>query len=177
MDWLLSWLQTQLTFGQACRFILTCLVFDVVWCFVLAGLFHFLKIKISKRTAHFRRSEILRWSFPFRLFRAVTIEEVLFRFFPLTVALSVWGATWPTVMIAFLSSIIFGWIHGNIYNVLIQGVGGLIFCFIFLKCGGFSHHHVQALFFSIAAHYLFNSLIALIVVLTESSHREQNENL
>lgn len=177
MDWLLGWLQTQLTLGQACYFVLICLVFDVVWCFVLASIFHFLKIKISKRTARFKRSAILRWSFPFRLFRAVAIEEILFRFFPLTVAIQIWGATWPTVMIAFFSSILFGWIHGNIYNVLIQGVGGLIFCFIFLKCGGFDHRLVQALFFSIAAHYLFNSLIALIVVLTESSPQKQNEAL
>lgn len=33
-----------------------------------------------------------------------------------------------------LSSIIFGWVHGNIFNVLLQGVSGVIFYIIYLRC-------------------------------------------
>lgn len=36
--------------------------------------------------------------------------------------------------VVFFSSIIFGWAHGNIFNVLIQGVSGVIFYVIYLRC-------------------------------------------
>ena len=31
-------------------------------------------------------------------------------------------------------SIIFGWVHGNVFNVLLQGVSGIIFFIIYLRC-------------------------------------------
>lgn len=33
-----------------------------------------------------------------------------------------------------LLSIIFGWVHGNVFNVLIQGVSGVVFYIIYLRC-------------------------------------------
>ena len=33
-----------------------------------------------------------------------------------------------------ISSIIFGWVHGNVFNVLLQGVSGMIFYIIYLRC-------------------------------------------
>lgn len=33
-----------------------------------------------------------------------------------------------------LLSVIFGWVHGNVFNVLIQGVSGVIFYIIYLRC-------------------------------------------
>ena len=33
-----------------------------------------------------------------------------------------------------LSSIIFGWVHGNVFNILLQGVSGVIFYVIYLRC-------------------------------------------
>ena len=33
-----------------------------------------------------------------------------------------------------ISSIIFGWVHGNMFNVLLQGVSGMIFYIIYLRC-------------------------------------------
>ena len=36
--------------------------------------------------------------------------------------------------VTLLSSLIFGWVHGNFFNVLIQGVSGVIFFIIYLRC-------------------------------------------
>ena len=33
-----------------------------------------------------------------------------------------------------LLSVIFGWVHGNVFNVLIQGVSGVVFYIIYLRC-------------------------------------------
>lgn len=33
-----------------------------------------------------------------------------------------------------ISSIVFGWVHGNVFNVLLQGVSGIIFYIIYLRC-------------------------------------------
>lgn len=40
------------------------------------------------------------------------------------------------ILIVLISSIFFGLAHGNIYNILIQGIGGVIFFLVFIKYSG-----------------------------------------
>ena len=77
-------------------------------------------------------------------------EEVLFRWGPMVVLVfsltSFYRAGRLTkeqffnveryclLVLVSLSSIVFGWVHGNIFNVLLQGVSGVIFYIIYLRC-------------------------------------------
>lgn len=90
------------------------------------------------------------WYYPFTILLEAMREELLFRLLPLA------GAVWGTYLIvkyafkmdpevAVLSvgiavaipmSAYFGYTHGDWRNIFIQGFGGLVFSFIFLKYGG-----------------------------------------
>lgn len=72
---------------------------------------------------------------------APTVEEMLFRDWPLTrvQAVSILDPAKTLinsrhlVSTVFFSSIIFGLLHGSVFNLFIQGIGGLVLCWLFLK--------------------------------------------
>lgn len=59
-------------------------------------------------------------------------EELVFRHFPMQVvkASGKDSLYWPVIL---LSSVIFGWLHGGPFNLLIQGVFGVILCILYVK--------------------------------------------
>jgi len=92
------------------------------------------------------------------------LEEVAFR---LPLAILVWAA-WPLIgIIAFagFASVVFGAIHGSLWHVLFQGVGGFMFSLLFLKCGGLQKRWVKALACAFTAHFLYNATILVLVTM------------
>ena len=86
-------------------------------------------------------------------------EEALFRTIPLGLAAWLWGTSKkiPVFMVLLLSSVGFGWWHGDPRNILAaQGMAGLILGMLFLKCGGFQQRWLKATLWSTFAHYLVN---------------------
>jgi len=96
--------------------------------------------------------------FPFILFFGAFCEEFVFRF-PLC-ALVEEGAPLSIILLhAFFASIIFGALHGSVYNITIQGVAGFLYCLLLLKCGGLQHNPIKALVCVVTAHFLFNGIL------------------
>ena len=60
-------------------------------------------------------------------------EETLFRHIPITIG----KKYFPKVLVEIIigSSIIFGWIHGDVTNIIVQGFIGLTLCFVYIKLG------------------------------------------
>ena len=60
-------------------------------------------------------------------------EETLFRHIPITIG----KKYFPKVLVEIIigSSIIFGWIHGDVTNIVVQGFLGLTMCFVYLRLG------------------------------------------
>jgi len=90
----------------------------------------------------------------------VLTEEIVFRFLPLS--LTVWvtqGNHIAITIVVIISSFLFGWLHGGLFNVPIQGVGGVILSAVFLWCGGEENRPFSALFASTAVHWLYNATI------------------
>ena len=93
------------------------------------------KQEISKDTSDFKdmktKPTVYIWG---RVFAAATIEEFLFRFLPLTL---LWVMKVRNNLIVgttiLVSSVIFGYLHGNYLNIFLQGVGGMIYGIIFWK--------------------------------------------
>ena len=79
---------------------------------------------------------------------APIVEEVIFRMGPLMIVRNM-----PKNIITgtiILSSFVFGLMHGSFYNVLIQGVMGLILCKLYLADGYWS---------CVILHFIWNFLI------------------
>ncbi len=93
---------------------------------------------------------------------AVAIEELIFRVVPLLISVRFWGFGLPTFACLIGSSIVFGWMHGDIRNVFIQGAGGLFFGMFFLKLSYGGKRPVQAAAFVIALHFAFDMFIIIL---------------
>jgi len=101
---------------------------------------------------------MLKFIIPLAIF-----EEFLFRFFPLAAANEIFRRNiYAVSIVAIVASARFGYLHGGWICVPIQGVGGLIFCLIFLKCGGYNRRYLKGLVSSSTAHILYNYSVVLI---------------
>lgn len=102
---------------------------------------------------------ILSWNFLATLILAVFVEEVIFRVAPLTLATLLCKSPQTVLLVAGASSVIFGLVHGSWHHIFIQGVAGILFSCVFLKCGGFSKKYVKATAASVATHFLVNGIL------------------
>ncbi len=70
----------------------------------------------------------------------------------------------PTLSILLLTSVIFGYLHGGIINVFLQGVGGLAYGILFLKfCQG-GKRILEASALVIILHFLYDFIIFALFV-------------
>jgi len=98
-----------------------------------------------------------------RMVSYALIEETLCRFIPLFIAFAT-KKKYVILATVILSSITFGWVHGSWANIPVQGVAGLIFCCVFLKCSSFGRNLGKGLLCSTAVHAGFNLILVAILV-------------
>ena len=101
-------------------------------------------------------------------------EEVVFRLIPLTLVASVLrhavsNDNIPTrLTILVIVSLIFGYIHGGYDHLLVQGVSGLTFGIVYMKCGGSNYksnvHIFRGLLCSTLVHYSVNYIFSIMTV-------------
>jgi hypothetical protein len=95
------------------------------------------------------------------LWPAVGVEELIFRA-PLALPVAFGVERLVAPMMAILS-VLFGFAHGaSLAHVVIQGGGGLILSFVFLRCGGLHHHAIRGWVCATAAHGLYDSALWLV---------------
>jgi membrane protease YdiL (CAAX protease family) len=82
-------------------------------------------------------------------------EEVVFRWAPITIAKGMnEKLLWPVIII---SSAIFGWGHGEgPYSLLIQGMGGIMLSFLYIK-------NNYSLWSSIVLHSMWNTFVIFLI--------------
>jgi membrane protease YdiL (CAAX protease family) len=80
-------------------------------------------------------------------------EELAFRYAPLELSKKFEGTLLPVVAI---SSILFGYQHGGVGGIMIQGVLGAIFCWVYVKNG-------YSLLSSMTLHSLWNLFCAFFL--------------
>lgn len=83
-------------------------------------------------------------------------EELVFRHFPLQMVkqYNLQKIQMPVIL---LSSIVFAWCHGGAINILIQGVGGLLLCWVYVRNG---YHYWS----SVIVHSMWNTFLYLGLV-------------
>jgi len=109
---------------------------------------------------------IIRYWYKFLpwMFYAIIREEFIFRLLPLGLGLRLARVLKkdPLFLLIFLSisfSAVFGLGHGRYTNILIQGMVGLSWCVLFLKCGGFQGKYLKAFSATLLSHLLYNLFI------------------
>jgi membrane protease YdiL (CAAX protease family) len=96
------------------------------------------------------------------LFLHAAVEETVFRFLILSTIRPLWDRN-PRKYLEYILffSLLFGAFHSSIGGILIQGLNGILISLLFLKCGGFNYEYKKALATSSLAHFLFNAITAL----------------
>ncbi len=103
--------------------------------------------------------KILSISLPFIVLIGVMIEEYIFRLMPLEFALNRKFNSKQLSCVVLLVSTFFGYLHGGVEHVFIQGFGGIVLSVVFLKCGGMNKNYRKAYICSTASHYCFNMIL------------------
>ena len=106
-------------------------------------------------------SSILTFYFPIILLGMAFIEEIFFRF-PLVLLVALKLRLWIILAVSVILSIIFGLLHGGIPNIFLQGIGGLFYSILFLKCGGYHGKLIKPLAAAAFTHFFFNGVLVLM---------------
>ena len=158
----LDWLRAEAKGWDAVTTIFKVVVINFVWSSPVAFLFE--QFGISRRGMGFEipylflPDDIL----PFFAFGAAA-EEFLFRFLPLVAILQITKNApkndgW-VLGVTIASSMLFGYLHGGVPFIFLQGVLGFLLSVVFLKCGGFQGKFLKAIVASSLCHLAFNLLI------------------
>ena len=95
------------------------------------------------------------------------IEEFIFRFIPITIGMNGFKSLKLTIVLCIISSLIFGYVHGNFANIFTQGFIGLAFWGLYLKFGAVHRKIIKPYCITSIVHALFNYiLIAMYKILT-----------
>ena len=108
-------------------------------------------------------------------------EEVVFRWLPFMCLFALLGfasrfveisnrtRSYGILMVVAITSIIFGYVHGNFFNIFIQGVSGAIFCAFYIRAliktrakGKKDKYQLVPLASSSTYHMLANSLLIIL---------------
>ncbi len=105
---------------------------------------------------------------PLFVLQVALIEEALLRLIPLGFSLKFWGINWKTAGMTILSSAVFGYLHGGIEYIPIQGVAGLVYCVLFLKVSGWESKKrsiLKAYLSVVCLHAMFDGIAITIAIL------------
>jgi membrane protease YdiL (CAAX protease family) len=95
----------------------------------------------------------------YQILRGLTVapifEELVFRFIPLTLLKDTQLFKEKSMYFVAILAILFGAIHGGFYNILIQGVAGFAFGWVYVKNG-------MSYWSAVSAHFLYNFMIYII---------------
>ncbi|MCX6736470.1 MAG: CPBP family glutamic-type intramembrane protease [Candidatus Parcubacteria bacterium] len=160
---MLQWLEKEACGKQMVyciiRFALISFVLQIA-AFIIAALFTIDVSSMSKNMVIITNYRIF-----YVMIIPIIMEETVFRLFPVFLAKKLKFSKKEILVLVAISSAVFGCLHGNAYNIFFQGVSGFLFSLLFLKCGGLQEHYGKAFVSSSASHYLFNSIVSIMILL------------
>lgn len=92
-------------------------------------------------------------------FLQVLGEDALFRLFPVVALIERYGVGWKFASGMSVVSAFFGYAHGGLDNIYLQGVFGLILVVLFMKAGGSEKRYVRAFAAVSVVHYVTNLIV------------------
>ena len=159
--WSLKQISGWKLFGFGILITILDIIFSIVVTLVMINVFN-----IEPPDTVVMRIPMMAWYAIPLVLMIIAIEELIFRFIPLTLAVSFWGHSTKVLIIAILSSILFGLWHGSYHYVFIQGAGGFLYCIMFLKSGGFEKRFIRAGMVCLSLHTAFNAVVIILSFMT-----------
>lgn len=95
------------------------------------------------------------------------IEEYVYRYWFLYVPFQNYRSKRSIIPLFVVSSLLFGYAHGDWTNIFVQGLGGICLSIVFLKCGGMNRKPTKALAYSTVSHASANILLDIILMLAK----------
>ena len=109
---------------------------------------------------------LFRWMPMLLLFSAMGF---LFRYFTISSKIKLNVEKYGVLVVVLMTSVIFGYVHGNIFNVFLQGVSGIIFCMFYLRTlykerlnGKKDKYQIRPLISSSTYHTICNSVLIFL---------------
>ena len=157
---------------------LLALGFHLIWTFSIAIILYFSGAEFSQNVADTSDFTSTLFLVPM----CAMAEEMIFRWIPFLLLFTTIGLAvkynkvdeeskakmekYGILAVVIVSSVIFGYVHGNIFNILIQGVSGVIFCAFYLRtlfkrraAGKTAKYQVRPLLSSSLYHTLSNAIL------------------
>lgn len=129
------------------------------------------ELSISSRTRNYALELQVRevHDIALRSFVATPLrEEFLYRVIPFGLVWGVWGIFWKTtppftvaLVLVALTSFVFGFVHGGIGNVFIQGLMGIVIAFVFLVWGSYGRTPLKGICAILILHSSYNLFVAM----------------
>ena len=94
----------------------------------------------------------------------ILFEELIFRTLPLGLIAHFSSGKPRRALLAIriiATSVIFGWLHGGLIHVFIQGVSGAGLAIVFLKCGDLTRHYARGTGYAYLVHMSFNATLLI----------------
>jgi len=139
------------------------LLFDFVIAVSSVSLFQIQGVELPETVTE--ETPILSLLFLIEIVLISLFEEGIFRIIPLVLVMKMTKKHSIIFGVAVLSSVVFGWIHGSVYNILIQGFGGMLYSIVFVKYSQNGSRFLQASLVVICLHTVFNGIVGLILLL------------
>lgn len=151
----MHWLKKEAHGKKICLLMIGCLILDFAYTFFVFGIIYIFKIDLPAEEG---KIPIVTFSFLIFLVGAAFIEEMIFRF-PLAILIKKGWSIARVLVSALALSAIFGVLHGGIHHIFFQGIGGLFYSILFLKCGGLQKHYFKAIMVTTITHFSFNAIV------------------
>jgi membrane protease YdiL (CAAX protease family) len=136
---------------------------DAVVSFSLGAVMYATGVELEETTLGI---SILSLWFVFFLVLISVIEELIFRIVPLTIVMSATNRRFVYLATALATAATFGYVHGGVANIAVQGIGGFLYAVLFIKYAENGERFLAASMVVIAMHTAFNGLIGLILLLS-----------
>lgn len=150
------WLKREAYGWDVAKCIVYCVALALVLNLIILGIYSLCGVQPTPVAGS--GEELFSLSFILILALTALLEEVLFRL-PLALFVRWWDIR-AALIVAAMVSVVFGFLHGDVWHVLIQGASGFLYCIVYLKCGGSWGRYWKGLFSAFAAHALFNAICA-----------------
>ena len=162
MSVVIHWLEQRPTGSEYWKIIFLAFAFDIAWSIVIISIYGAVVGLPEMDSSRQVLLEMAFWKIIPLLILVSFVEEILFRYVPLTVALLIYSrnaaAKSLVLVVVIVLSLIFGYMHGDSpLFLLLQGMGGLIYSTVFLKVSGMNFRHTAHAFRTVwAMHAVWN---------------------
>jgi membrane protease YdiL (CAAX protease family) len=153
-----SWIRTEAKGAQAIIFVIgLCMAFKIAYAIVVILVFALMGgPPVAARVP--LNIPIISWDLILAIVPTVLLEEVFFRL-PLVPIVWLTRSVKNTLVCAVLLSGGFGYLHGSVPNIFTQGVGGFVYCVLFLKCGGMDMRILKPLTITFVTHLGYDAML------------------